>query len=148
MEDRVMGPGENPREVLENHRERGPKRFEYTWTDLGELTGLAPRTVQQYASKGRFDVTDLKSIFRFVREREEKAKQDHRSEFAALERQLKIGLLHVGVRLDGHVVFSLEHITDRETKRTFEDRLIKDGYVRSLWPALGGQSLDGWAKKE
>ena len=41
-----LEPGDNPREALGNHKERGPKRFYYTYEDIARICGLASSTVR------------------------------------------------------------------------------------------------------
>lgn len=146
-----LKPGANPREALENHRERGPKRFNYTWSDLADVTGLAVRTLQQYASQGKFDPESLQSVVDYVFLRREKdASVDHQAEFELLQKTLGCGLVLAGVRSDGNVVVSLSHLSNgafRETKFKVEEQLIKQGYVRSRWPGRDGKEVEGWAQK-
>jgi hypothetical protein len=40
--------GRDPREYVRNHRERGPKRYEYTYPDLAERLDVSLSTVQHY----------------------------------------------------------------------------------------------------
>lgn len=59
--------GVNPREYLSAHRERGPKRFEYTVHDVAELLGVSVKTVYNMKSRkhsDRLDMTSLESICR------------------------------------------------------------------------------------
>jgi hypothetical protein len=58
-------PGQNPRDVLAHHCERGPKRYFYTYADVALVTGLALTTVR---SSG-LDMTDLAAVARFVANR-------------------------------------------------------------------------------
>lgn len=58
-------PKVNPRKFLSHHRERGPKRFEYTYADLAELFGMTEVGVRKAVSRGQFDPHSLPSIFHF-----------------------------------------------------------------------------------
>lgn len=42
----VMKPGMNPRDHIPRHRERGPKRYEYTYHGLAKRLGVSLSTVQ------------------------------------------------------------------------------------------------------
>lgn len=46
-----LAPGQNPRDVLPRHRERGPKRFEYTVETIAAAAGLALSYVRGYRSR-------------------------------------------------------------------------------------------------
>ena len=41
----TLQPGQNPRATLRGHRERGPKRFDFTHEDIATATGLSLATV-------------------------------------------------------------------------------------------------------
>jgi len=43
----IIRAGENPRDVLPRHRERGPKRYEYTVEDVARVTGYSVLTVRK-----------------------------------------------------------------------------------------------------
>lgn len=45
---------------------RGPKKFGYTYAQIGELVGLKPRTVAVHAGNGTFDPTDLHSLVEYI----------------------------------------------------------------------------------
>lgn len=61
-------PGENPRVVLKNHRERGPKKWSFTYADIAKACGITAKTVRNAAAgkSPELDMTDLKSLVRFV----------------------------------------------------------------------------------
>jgi hypothetical protein len=46
---RPLEPGQDPRLVVPHHRERGLKRFGFTYADLARATGLALSTVRTWA---------------------------------------------------------------------------------------------------
>lgn len=50
---------------MKGHKERGPKRFCYTYQDLAVLFDMKPEAVRQAASRGRFDPSSLQSIVSF-----------------------------------------------------------------------------------
>lgn len=58
-------PGVDPRKFLSHHRERGPKRFAYTYADLAVLFGMTEGAVRQAVSRGKFDPRSLSSLFHF-----------------------------------------------------------------------------------
>lgn len=60
----MLTRGMNPREHVPGHRERGRKRFAYTYDDLATLYGVEVRTVYNWAAdSGRpFDPSDLESV--------------------------------------------------------------------------------------
>lgn len=66
--------GENPRLVLSRHRERGPRRYEYTQADLAELFGVAQQTIYNWVGQGTLDPGDLTSICRLWHERQTRAR--------------------------------------------------------------------------
>lgn len=49
----------NPRTSLRNHRERGKKKFSYTYKDLAELYGVSIARVKQLASTNKEKVAVL-----------------------------------------------------------------------------------------
>lgn len=44
------------------HRERGPKRFWYTYADLARVYGVAVGTVKWWAATGRLEPGDLEAV--------------------------------------------------------------------------------------
>jgi hypothetical protein len=56
----------DPRVRLSRHRERGPKKFFYTYADIARICGLSVASVQTYASRGDFEPGDLESVIAFV----------------------------------------------------------------------------------
>ncbi len=62
-------PGENPRWYTTKHMARGMKKFHYTYEDLSRLLGLSVNTLKIYASKKKFDPSNLVDIFRYYQER-------------------------------------------------------------------------------
>jgi len=71
MQEMRLRPGQNPREVLSNHAERGPKRFnlEFTYSDLAGLLGMSEGSLRLAVHRGRFDPSNLESVVEFVAER-------------------------------------------------------------------------------
>lgn len=61
-----LHPGQNPRTTLRHHRERGPKRWEYTYADIAKAAGLSVGTLKNYKKLGRFDPADLESVARLI----------------------------------------------------------------------------------
>jgi hypothetical protein len=59
---KLLGPGENPRKTLRKHRERGPKRFEYTYEKLANLRGIKEQSLRLHVTKGELDPSDLLSV--------------------------------------------------------------------------------------
>ena len=57
-----LKPGQNPREVFGNHRERGPKRFGFGLADAAKATGLSVRQVQRAIASGELIPGDLVSL--------------------------------------------------------------------------------------
>jgi hypothetical protein len=57
--------GANPRTFLRRHRERGPKRFVFTYADLADLFGMTEGAVRQAVSRGKFDPHNLHSLCHF-----------------------------------------------------------------------------------
>lgn len=47
---------------MKHHRERGPKRFFYTYADLALLYGVKEVTVRQWVSRGLLDPTSIESV--------------------------------------------------------------------------------------
>jgi len=59
--------GENPRDVLSNHRERGPARhLVVTYKVIAEAVGSSAVTVRAAARKGGFDPLDMVSVAKYV----------------------------------------------------------------------------------
>ena len=58
-------PRNNP-----NHRERGPKRFSFTYADVARATGLSQRTARALAQRGAYDPNDLRSLAAFIHSRQ------------------------------------------------------------------------------
>lgn len=61
-------PGDNPRLVLKNHRERGPKKWSFTYADIAKACGITEKTVRNAAAgkSPKIDMTDLVSVYRFI----------------------------------------------------------------------------------
>lgn len=57
--------GQNPRAVLSDHSERGPRRFSYTYEDIADFLSMSPGAVRVAVSRGHFDPTSIQSIFEF-----------------------------------------------------------------------------------
>lgn len=66
-----MESGVNPRECFEGHRERGPKKFAFTYQDYAELLGVTPGWVKHLVSgeNPAFDPADLASVLDFAMRR-------------------------------------------------------------------------------
>jgi len=56
---RALQRGENPRDVLSCHRERGPKRYEYTVEDVARVTGYAVNTLRTSRIDSLIEVVHL-----------------------------------------------------------------------------------------
>lgn len=52
----------NPRIKYPNHKERGPKRFIYTYGDLATLFNVKVDTIRHWVSNGKLDPYSLSSI--------------------------------------------------------------------------------------
>lgn len=63
--------GQNPRLVLEQHRERGPKRFlvEITYSDLANLFEMTEVAVRKAVSRGQIDPESMDSIVDYYQHR-------------------------------------------------------------------------------
>ena len=55
-------PGVDPRKGLKRHRERGPKRFTYTYDDLARLLWMKPATLRAWVWGGKLDPRSLEAI--------------------------------------------------------------------------------------
>lgn len=64
---------EDPR-LNPQHRERGPKRFGYTYTDLAGLLGIKESYLKKLVFLKKIDPADLRSIAGYYLERLEKGK--------------------------------------------------------------------------
>jgi len=64
-----LEPGQNPREHLSRHRERGSRRMYYTTADLARLYGVSVAMIYRLTRGGHLDPTDLESICRVWRQR-------------------------------------------------------------------------------
>lgn len=49
-----------------NHRERGLKRWHYTYGDIARVTGLSLVTVRNYSRRGKYDPGDLANLIRWA----------------------------------------------------------------------------------
>lgn len=63
--------GTNPRAVVKNHRERGPKRYHFKLSDIAEASGAPLSTVRRAATRARgcaprLDPANLSSVVDFV----------------------------------------------------------------------------------
>lgn len=61
--------GQNPRAILEGHRERGPKRFSYTYEDLSHLFKMSSGALRVAVSRNQVDPTSIMSIVEFYNQR-------------------------------------------------------------------------------
>lgn len=59
-------PGQNPRDVFRRHRERGHKKFEYTYETLANLKGIKEQSVRVAVHDGRLDPENLLSVSRYL----------------------------------------------------------------------------------
>jgi transposase len=66
---RSLRAGENPREALSNHNERGPERMTYTRQDLAQLYGVSIHTLYHWVSDGKLDPHSLDSVCRLWHQR-------------------------------------------------------------------------------
>jgi len=66
---RALQRGENPRNALSRHQERGPKRYEYTVEDVSMVTGYAISTLRQSRVDSLTEVVHL-ALRRLRRNRE------------------------------------------------------------------------------
>ena len=71
-----LRPGIDPRKVLSHHRERGPKRFQFTYADIAEALEMTEAAVRKAASRGRFDPGNLESLLEFCIEKYSKPKAE------------------------------------------------------------------------
>lgn len=62
--------GSNPREVFRKHKERGPKRFTYTYEDLARLSGVTIDALRKRISRGAFDPNSFESVIQYLVSRE------------------------------------------------------------------------------
>lgn len=58
--------GQNPRKAPWRHRERSVKRFEYTFEDIAQATGLSVRSLYNHVAKGDLDPASLVSVSAFI----------------------------------------------------------------------------------
>lgn len=58
----ALSPGDDPRKTLRNHRERGPKAFQFCYRDYAELFDMSEGAVRKAASRGCFDPSNLASV--------------------------------------------------------------------------------------
>ena len=66
----TLEKGVNPRVVFgSKHRERGPKRFIFTYADFASFFGMTEGAVSKAVSRGDFDPSDLGSIVDFYQRR-------------------------------------------------------------------------------
>ena len=57
----------NPREEFEYHKERGCKKFFYTYQDIADLLGISISRVQHLKSEGKLNPASLKSIMGYIK---------------------------------------------------------------------------------
>ena len=94
MTNTALLPGQNPRRILPKHRERGPKRWTYTYADIAKASGLSLGTVKNYKKLGRLDPADLGSVARLIcREdrRDRRRSEERGEEVAAVDDQAATG---------------------------------------------------------
>jgi hypothetical protein len=74
-----LQPGENPREVMSHHKERGPKRYTYTLEDIAAASGYTLGSVRQLTARGMVergvgaDPSDLRAVAMLVQRRRQEA---------------------------------------------------------------------------
>lgn len=56
----------NPREELSNYKERGAKKFYYTYQDIAEVLGISISRVQHLKSEGKIDPASLMSVVEYL----------------------------------------------------------------------------------
>jgi len=74
----MLKRGQNPREILEGHRERGPKKYFYTQEDLAEAFEMTRGALRVAMARGQVDPESLQSIVEyFVRRQGERLVEEH-----------------------------------------------------------------------
>jgi hypothetical protein len=74
----MLKRGQNPRKILEGHRERGPKKYFYTQEDLAEAFGMTRGALRVAMARGQVDPESLQSIVEyFVRRQGEQLIERH-----------------------------------------------------------------------
>lgn len=166
--DTKFKPGVNPREQHKGkHRERGPKKFTFTYADIAKACGLKVNTVREYAQRkdGPIDMTEFESVIRFCADRmgiAEKAVKAHKAElkrkadvakndtlkiFKELEALLQFGLILKGAMPSGLPVIECD-IPSGEAFRPIKTRVSRGlenaGYVRGWWTLNDGAKVEGW----
>lgn len=73
MPMRPLQPGEDPRKKIRRHRERGMKRWSFTYADIAKVCGISVGAVRKAASwRGkrppRLDMTDIVSFASFLQD--------------------------------------------------------------------------------
>lgn len=63
----------DPRVVFPGHRERGPRRFCFTYQDLADAAGVGKATVIAYVCRKKLDMSDLAAIASFITEHRARA---------------------------------------------------------------------------
>lgn len=56
--------------LAEHHWNKGKSehKFTYTYSTIAQLTGLKVGTLRRYASQGKFNPNNLKSVLEFIKE--------------------------------------------------------------------------------
>lgn len=62
-------PGTNPRHFLSRHKERGPKKWIYSYKSLAKQLGMTVAALQQAVHRGKVDPSSLKSIILYYNQR-------------------------------------------------------------------------------
>jgi len=62
----VLKPGENPRQMLPGHKERGPVPHGFTLADIAKAAGVGNQTVRKAITDKRLDPSDLASVAAYV----------------------------------------------------------------------------------
>lgn len=63
---RALKTGADPRRVLKNHKERGHKKFYFTYGDIAQLTQLPEASVRVAAHRKVFDPNSFASVVQFI----------------------------------------------------------------------------------
>jgi hypothetical protein len=65
----LIPPQTDPRKFFRRHRERGPKRWTYTYKDIADLAHITEDSVSQAVTRGHLDPKSLRSVVRFIETR-------------------------------------------------------------------------------
>lgn len=76
----MLKRGQNPRLILEGHRERGPKKYFYTQEDLAETFGMTRGALRAAVTRGLVDPESFKSIVEYYVRRQGEQLVEERAE--------------------------------------------------------------------